>query len=145
MDGKAYKWIHLQSPTFFFVLSTLFSSVQFGPKELKVLCVHLLLSACPPSPPISLSHSTFLKIYRLNWKKVTRSKGGAVESHNLHASLLQWWQTFMLKIFLEVATFLQLLSELFPRVLTLWGYVFIFFLFFQKISQVLLQLNLSSL
>lgn len=144
MDGKAYKWIHLQSPTFFFVLSTLFSSVQFGPKELKVLCVHLLLSASP-LPPISLSHSTFLKIYRLNWKKVTRSKGGAVESHNLHASLLQWWQTFMLKIFLEVATFLQLFSELFPRVLTLWGYVFIFFLFFQKISQVLLQLNLSSL
>lgn len=48
MDGKTYKWIHLQSPTFFFVLNTLFSSVQFGPKELEVLCVHLLLSAARP-------------------------------------------------------------------------------------------------
>lgn len=97
--------------------------------------VSICCLAPAPSSPISLSHSTFLKIYRLNWKKVTRSKRGGgwtVESHNLHASLLQWWQTFMLKIFLEVATFLQQLSELFPRVLTLWGYVFIFFLFFAE-------------
>lgn len=52
MDEKTYKWIHLQSPTFFFVLNTLFSSAQFGPEELKVLCVHLLLSARPPFKPI---------------------------------------------------------------------------------------------
>lgn len=63
MDEKTYKWIHLQSPTFFFVLNTLFSSVQFGPEELKVLCVHLLLSAAPLlSPlPLSLSYTTFLE------------------------------------------------------------------------------------